>query len=142
MTNPPVPHRSRFAVRYHETDQMGVVHHAVYIHWLEVGRTEMMKTHGLDYAQMERDGVLLTVAETRVRHLAPIRFGSEVVVETRVAQVERVRVRFDYRVLEAATAVVAAEGMTVLACVDPQLRLRRIPEAVRDRLLALAAASV
>ena len=137
---PPTTHRLRAAVRYNETDQMGVVHHSEYVNYFELGRTEMMKQYGLDYAAMERRGVLLAVIEVGVRYLKPARFGDELLIETWVAEVERVRVRFEYAVRRAGEPeALLCRGHTVLACVDPQLAPRRLPEEDRARLIALAA---
>ncbi len=131
-------HRTRTAVRYHETDQMGVVHHSNYIRWFELGRTEMMKAHGFDYAALEREGCLLAVVDVGLRYLAPARFGEEVVIDSWIAEVERVRVRFEYVVRRADGAEAPlCRGHTLLASVDRTLVPRRIPEAVRARMVAL-----
>ncbi len=128
------------AVRYHETDQMQVVHHAQYVNYFELGRTEMMRASGLDYADMERRGVLLAVIDVGLRHVKPARFGDELVIETRIVEVERVRVRFEYAVLRAgATEELLCRGHTVLACVDRSLAPRRLPEPERARMAALVA---
>ena len=59
-------------VRYAETDQMGVVYHANYLVWFEVGRVEFIRQMGLDYREMEReDGALIAVIEVRARYKAP-----------------------------------------------------------------------
>lgn len=137
----PVVHRTRTAVRYHESDQMGVVHHSNYICWFELARTEMMRAHGLDYAALERSGSLLAVVDVALRYLAPARFGDEVVIESWISEVERVRVRFDYAVKSGdAAATLLCRGHTLLACVDQSLVPRRIPEEVRAKMAALAGA--
>jgi acyl-CoA thioester hydrolase len=138
---PATVHRSTFPVRYHESDQMGVVHHAVYVHWFEVGRTAAMKERGLDYAELERRGVLLAVIDVGLRYLAPARFGEEVVVETRITRVERVRVRLEYRVLSAGgeSETLLCTGHSLLASVDPELRPIRMPADVRELFLEMLA---
>ncbi|MBL8840126.1 MAG: acyl-CoA thioesterase [Planctomycetes bacterium] len=131
-------HRTATSVRYHETDQMGVVHHSNYIRWFELGRTEMMKAHGFDYAALERDGCLLAVVDVGLRYLAPARFGEEVTIDSWIAEVERVRVRFEYLVRRVdAAATPLCRGHTLLASVDRALVPRRLPEAVRARMVAL-----
>ncbi len=137
MNSPRKVHRTTIPVRYWETDQMGVVHHAVFIQYFEVGRTEMMAEHGLDYAQMEREGHLLAVAEVGVRYRAPARFGDQLVVLTRVTHVGRARVRFDYRILRGEDENLLCEGHTVLASVAPDLTPKRLPAERRERLLAV-----
>lgn len=137
-------HRTSTAVRYHETDQMGVVHHSNYICWFELGRTEMMRAHGFDYAALERDGCLLAVVDVGLRYLAPARFGEEIRIETWIAEVERVRVRFEYAVRRGDGAdggALLCRGHTLLASCDRALKPRRLPDAVRTRMVALAGAA-
>lgn len=132
-------HRHRFAVRYNETDQMGVVHHSEYVNYFELGRTEMMREHGLDYAAMERGGCLLAVVDVALRYLKPARFGDTLIVETRIAEVERVRVRFEYAIRrDDPSGDLLCRGHTLLACVGRDLAPKRIPEPERARMAALA----
>jgi len=58
-----------FAVRYAESDQMGIVHHASYVIWMEEGRSQYMRAKGVNYADLEREGMLLAVAELSVRYI-------------------------------------------------------------------------
>src|SRR4051812_40836116 len=92
----------RFRVRYAETDQMGVVYHANYLIWMEIGRTEMCRELGFVYSDMEaNDGVLLVVAEANCRYLRPARYDEEVVVETALGMASSRMVRFDYGIRSA-----------------------------------------
>ena len=119
---------------------MQVVHHSQYVNYFEVGRTEMMRECGLDYADMERRGALLAVVEVGLRYVKPARFGDEIVIETRLTEVERVRVRFEYAVLRAGPPEeLLCRGHTLLACVDRDLSPRRLPEPDRERMVALLA---
>jgi acyl-CoA thioester hydrolase len=120
-------HRLRFRVRYGETDQMGYVHHSVYLLYFEEGRTGLMRDLGCSYAELERKGQILPVSETALRFRTPARYDEELVTETTVTSVSGARVRFDYRVLHAADGTVAAEGHTVLASCGSDGRPRRLP---------------
>src|SRR5208337_4698953 len=94
---------TRLRVRYAETDQMGVVYHANYLVWMEVGRVEYWRSLGLRYRDMERDdGILLAVAEAHCRYLAPAYYDEEIVIQTRVADVNPRMIRFEYTLLNAA----------------------------------------
>jgi len=100
---------TRVRVRYAETDQMGVVYHANYLVWMEVGRVEYWREAGLRYRDMEReDGVLLVVAEVNCRFLAPALYDEEVIIRTRIAEARARMVRFEYE-------LVSGEGERVLA---------------------------
>ena len=74
----------RTRVRYAETDQMGVAHHATYAIWFEASRSEFCRLRGIDYPQIERDGMLLPILEIRVRYLQPAFYEDELEVRTRV----------------------------------------------------------
>src|SRR5256714_2294077 len=79
---------TRIRVRYAETDQMGVVYHANYFIWFEVGRVEFMRQLGFSYREMEaNDGCCIAVVDARCRYKAPARYDDEVVVRTRLKNV-------------------------------------------------------
>ena len=123
-------------VRYAETDQMGVAHHASYLVWFEAGRTEFIRSRGRSYAQIEADGWLLVVVEARCRYLRPARYDDVLTVRTRLGATGRATLAFDYEVVRRADGEVVARGTTVHAAVDRAGRPRRIPEDIR-RLLGI-----
>jgi acyl-CoA thioester hydrolase len=88
-----------FRVRYAETDQMGVVYHANYLVWCELGRTELIRARGTPYAELERQGVVLAVADASIRYHAPARYDDMIRVEAWVADLRSRTVTFGYRVL-------------------------------------------
>jgi acyl-CoA thioester hydrolase len=97
---PPV--ETRIRVRYAETDQMGVVYHANYLVWMEIGRVEFWRAAGLRYRDMEReDGILLVVAEANCRYQSPAFYDEEVVIRTTLGEAAPRMVRFDYELLAA-----------------------------------------
>jgi acyl-CoA thioester hydrolase len=85
-------------VRYAETDQMGVVHHANYIVWFELARTHLCAATGIPYAEIERQGHLLMVIGVDVRYRLPARYGETVVVSCRAERATHRTVRFVYEV--------------------------------------------
>ncbi len=123
-------------VRYAETDQMGVAHHASYLVWFEAARTEFIRDRGRSYAQIEADGWLLVVVEARCRYLRPARYDDVLVVRTRLGPAGPATLAFDYEVVRNGDREVLARGATVHAAVDRTGRPRRIPEEVR-RLLGM-----
>jgi acyl-CoA thioester hydrolase len=88
-----------FRVRYSETDQMGVVYHANYLPWCEIGRTELIRRLWRSYASLEAEGVLLAVTEANLRYHASARYDDLVRVVTTLSQVRSRGVSFDYQVL-------------------------------------------
>lgn len=104
----------RTRVRYAETDQMGVVHHANYAIWFEASRSEFCRLRGIDYGQIERDGMLLPVLELRVRYLQSAFYEDEVEVHTRVVEIRRSLLRIQYEVRRADTKLAEGETLQML----------------------------
>lgn len=116
---------SEIRVRYAETDMMGIVYHANYLPWLEIGRTDLLRTHGFPYADLERMGYRLPVIEVSVRYQRPALYDDIVIVETTLREKPTVRVSLDYRVLRGDT--VLATGRTSHAFLNHQNELVRPP---------------
>jgi acyl-CoA thioester hydrolase len=119
---------TRLRVRYAETDQMGVVYYANYLVWMEVGRVELCKALGFDYRDMERDGVLMAVAEANCRYLSPARFDDEVVVKTWIAEANFRVIQFAYEMRLTADDRKLASGFTRHLLVNRQFQRIRLPE--------------
>ena len=128
---------ARVRVRYAETDQMGVVYHANYLVWFEVGRVEFIRQIGLDYKSMEADGALIAVAEVTARYKAPARYDDELIVRTSLAGVRGPIVRFRYAVVRAADEMVLCEGETVHFVVGRDMKRREMPAKYVERFGAV-----
>jgi acyl-CoA thioester hydrolase len=119
----------RLRVRYAETDQMGVVYHANYLVWMEMGRVELCRSMGVRYRDMEQqDGVLLTVVEARCRYHAPARYDDEVVVKTTVPRSTSRLIEFEYLIESAETGQKLATGSTTHMFCGRDMRPCRLPE--------------
>lgn len=129
MSDPirPLLTRSTFRVRFAETDQMGVVHHAAYVIYLEQGRTDLMRTRGAPYTQLEAAGLSLAVSEITVRYHAPARYDDELTVETWVERLQSRGVTLAYRIVDAASGQELVTATTRLICIDRQGHVQRIP---------------
>lgn len=120
-------------VRYCECDPMGVAHHASYIPWLEIARTELLRTSGISYAQLEAAGVFLVVAKLNVAYRRPVRYDDVVRIACRVVGTSRVKIEHAYALtaIERNGQAVEEEvsiASTTLACVDASGRVRTLPE--------------
>ncbi len=104
----------RTRVRYAETDQMGVVHHANYAIWFEAARSEFCRLRGIDYGQIEREGMLLPVLELRVRYLQPAHYEDELDVRTWVVEIRRSLLRIQYEVWRSETKLAEGETLQML----------------------------
>ncbi len=119
-------------VRYAETDAMGIVHHAVYPVWMELGRSDLLRNLGQSYPEWEKRGVLLSVAELRLRYRAPARYDELVEVRTWVKTVERRKVVFAYEIRRGETRL--AEGESVHVVIGRDGHARVMPADLLDLL--------
>ncbi|MDR7072272.1 acyl-CoA thioesterase [Fictibacillus barbaricus] len=85
-------------VRYAETDQMGVVYHANYLVWFEIGRTKFIESLGFRYADMEAEGVLSPVTDIQVSYKKPLTYGQSAVVKTAVLEYSGIKVVYGYEI--------------------------------------------
>lgn len=131
---------SEVRVRYAETDQMGVAYHANYLVWCEVGRTDHIRHLGVTYAEMERQGVRLAVADVQIRYHASARYDDVVRVETRLTALRSRMVTFSYDLLRvpepgAASGERLATATTMLISISPDGRPVAMPSHFREVLL-------
>ena len=124
---------TEFRVRYAETDQMGVVYHANYLVWCEIGRTELLRRRGTSYAEMERSGIVLAVSEATLRYHASARYDDLIRVTARVVQVRSRLVVFGYEIArvdaEGGTSRLASASTSLIA-LDPGGRPRVLPAEI------------
>jgi acyl-CoA thioester hydrolase len=129
----PVVNETRVRVRYVETDQMGVVYHANYFVWFEIGRVELLRQMGFSYRDMEeRDGCGIAVIDARCRYKAPARYDDEVIVRTRLKYIRESLIQFEYELMRADDGTLLAEGDTTHIVVDRQMKKVPIPEKYMD----------
>jgi acyl-CoA thioester hydrolase len=117
-------------VRYAETDQMGVVYYANYLVWFEVARTDLLRTLGWTYREMEATGVYLPVIEAHCEYRLAARYDDDLTIRTEGRLASRVRVEFSYEIVLQTSSQLAAVGRTVHAATDAGGRPRRLPERV------------
>lgn len=139
---------TRVRVRYCECDPMGVAHHAAYLPWLEMARTELLRDAGVTYAQMEASGVFLVIVKVEASYRLPAFYDDEIDVRVKVVGGSRIKIRHEYEVVRASSAAGGAGGggggitpvrklgagdvvmtaSTLLACVDRTGRPAALPE--------------
>jgi acyl-CoA thioester hydrolase len=113
---------------------MGVVYHANYLIWCEMGRTDLLRQAGASYAQLERDGVFLAVSEARVRFRGSARYDDRVRVRTRLSRLRSRGVSFAYVVENADSNEVLAEADIDLICLGERGVPRKLPLGIHDLL--------
>jgi acyl-CoA thioester hydrolase len=116
---------------------MNVVHHTHYLVWFEIGRTELMRTLGCDYASVEdAEGIQFPLRRVGVRYRAPARYDDVVDVRTRLVATGGASVRFEYRVIHGVDGRLLATGFTEHAATGKDGRPCRLPAELRGRLVA------
>jgi len=124
-------------VRYAETDQMGVVHHANYVIWFEVARTRLCSLSGFHYSEVERLGYQLMVTAVEVRYHRPARYGDVVRISCWCERLASRGLRFGYEVRNGEAKLVT--GATEHVWIERATgRPCRIPEVLREPFQRLA----
>jgi acyl-CoA thioester hydrolase len=116
-------------VRFVETDLMGIVHHGSYLTYFEAARVEWLRRRGMTYADWAHHGLHIAVVEAHAHYQAPARFDDVLEIETTLAVLRAVSLKFTYRVMREGTLLTT--GFTRLGCVDSAHRLVRISEEIR-----------
>jgi acyl-CoA thioester hydrolase len=133
----PARHEHRLRVRYAETDQMGVVHHANYLLYLEESRTALMADRGCPYAEFERSGWALPVRKAELRFRSPARYEDGLLVRTWVQKIGPASVTFASEVWRESDQTLIATGAVELACIEittSSRRLAALPASLRQAL--------
>lgn len=126
---------STITVRYAETDMMGVVYHGSYLPWFEVGRTELLKAHGIPYRQLEEEGFFLPVIEVHVHYRQPARYDDVLTIRTTLKDKPVLRIRLDYEVLRGSELL--ATGHTIHAFINRASTPVRPPPRFASTMAAL-----
>lgn len=109
-------------VQYYHTDQMGVVHHAVYFQWMESARTEWLRECGISYHELETKGFMLPLASASCEYKAPATYDSLINVYCSVRRLKRSTLEIEYILRKAADNTLIATGHTRHACIDSESR--------------------
>ena len=129
-----VLHRIETRVTYADTDAMGIVYYSHYLRWFEMGRTELMRSLGIAYKEMESQGTYLPVSEVFCRYLVSAKYDDVLIIETSVDFLKRASIQFAYRILRKADAVQIVSGTTLHAFVDREGRIVRVPISLEEKL--------
>jgi len=122
-------HEIEIRVRYQETDGQGVLHHANYFTYFEIGRTELMRASGKDYRSFEEGGLMMVVVHIECRYRRPARYDDVLRLRTSTVRVTAAKIEHAYELFRGAELL--AEGKSTLACVDKSGTIQRVPEWLR-----------
>jgi acyl-CoA thioester hydrolase len=127
-----VRHMTTIRVRYAETDQMGTFYNSRALEWFEVGRTELMRAHGMPYVDWEAQGFLLPLVEAHVNYRGRARYDDALDVAVAMTMAGRASLKFAVTITRGGQVV--AEGWTVHAIVDPAGKPTRPPRWLLENL--------
>lgn len=123
-----------YKIRYAETDQMGVVHHANYALYLEQARIDWLEKKGLDYSKLEKDGIMLPVLKMDLEFKKPLYFGDTVRVHINCVEEPSVRIKFAYKLYNPNDELVATANVDLAFVSSTSRRPRRCPEKLLKTL--------
>lgn len=121
-------HAMTITPRYAETDQGGVIHHSVYPVWFEMGRTELLRANSVAYKDLEETGIFFVVTELHIKYHMPARYDEDLQLETSCSGVDASKIEHAYRLIRCSDGEILAEGSSILACVNAEGNVRRIPK--------------
>ncbi|BBO67826.1 thioesterase [Desulfosarcina alkanivorans] len=130
--HPPLSHKTSYRVIYGDTDTMGIVYHANYLRWFEIGRTELFRHLGLPYSEIEARGLMLPVSEVKCKYLTPARYDDVLVINATLNTGFRAGMQFDYTITSRDGAVTHTTGYTRHAFVNGQGKVVRPPDFIRE----------
>jgi len=123
-------HEMAIRVRYAETDRMGLLHHANYFVYFEMGRTELLRGRGVSYREMEDAGHLLVIIDIGCKFRKPAKYDDVLTLHTYVERVTHVKIVHRYEIMR--DGVLLAVGHSTLACIDRDGRPQALPEWIKD----------
>jgi len=121
-------------VRYGETDQMGHAYYANYLYWFEVARGEFCRSKGFTYKSLEAEGLFLPVVEVGVKYRGEIRYDDELIVRTRIAEIKRASIKFEYEIRRAGEDALLTEGFSWHVTMGPERKAVAVPGELRAKL--------
>lgn len=124
----PTEHEIQIRVRYSETDAMGYLHHANYIPYFEMGRTELLRASGGNYREMEEQGLFLVVVKLTCHYHKPARYDDLLTLKTKLTRTSAAKIEHGYEVYR--DGELLTTGTSVLACVDRDGTVQRVPESL------------
>tara|TARA_X000001036_G_scaffold58953_2_gene48715 strand:+ start:8000 stop:8329 length:330 start_codon:yes stop_codon:yes gene_type:complete len=107
---------------------MGVVHHAVYPVWFEMGRTELLREQGSSYRELEEQKLFLAVTDLQIKYKASAKYDDALSLVTSLDEVTNIRVKHTYTLLR--NEQVIASASTTIVCVDDAGNVQRVPGAI------------
>lgn len=122
-------HETQIRVRYPEADPMGYLHHANYLNYFEIGRTELLRASGGNYRQMEASGLFAVVVRADVRYRKPARYDDLLTLRTTIAEITPAKIEHHYDLFRDGELLTTAK--ITLALIDSDGKVCRVPDWIQ-----------
>ncbi|MDM8524568.1 thioesterase family protein [Desulfococcaceae bacterium HSG8] len=129
-------HRTTYRVIYGDTDSMGIAYNANYLRWFEIGRSEMFRSLGLPYKEIEARGFFLPLSEVHCKFISPAKYDDLLIIEASLDPGVRGGIKFDYCIYSEDEKNILAKGYTKHACLDRSGKVVRPPEFLKDIIIS------
>mgnify|MGYP002869064158 CR=1 FL=1 len=123
-------------VHFYETDQMGVVHHANYFRWFEIGRVEYLRAIGVTLGELIDDGILFPITEIDAKFHSPAHYDDLIEIETTAVELTKVKLVFDYVIRRDGTTLVTGHSLNVFTDIETG-KIIRVPDKFYEKFLQL-----
>jgi acyl-CoA thioester hydrolase len=128
-------HTTKLRVRFAETDALRVVYYAEYFVWFEVARTELFRSIGMPYTEVQKRGFNTPVVRASAEYKSFARYDDEIEIRARVTKVGRSSITLDFVVRKLPDKELLATGETVHVLIGEDGRSKPIPEDIKNKLL-------
>ena len=124
-----------FLVRYYETDKMGIVHHSNFLRYLEIARLEWLNKLGLDYIEIEKNGIILPVVDVSISYKQPARYGDTLRVQVSLKERPKVTINFDYKVINQFNKLICIAQTKICFLNEKTRKATRCPENILNNFI-------
>ena len=124
-----------FLVRYYETDKMGIVHHSNFLRYLEIARLEWLNKLGLDYNEIEKNGIILPVVDVSISYKQPARYGDSLRVQVSLKDRPKVTINFDYKVINQFNKLICIAQTKICFLNEKTRKAIRCPENILNNFI-------
>ena len=122
-------------VRYNETDKGGRVYHSNYFVWLDMTRTEFLRSLGLSYAKLEDEGIYIVVRKAEIEYFASAEFDKEYTITIDSINLDKIKLDFYYSVTDNINETLIAKAYTKLVIINKIGKPIKIPDHLKEKLL-------
>jgi acyl-CoA thioester hydrolase len=105
-------YRTEIRVRYADTDQMQFAYNGKYLEYFEVGRTELLRSTGLSYKVVEREGYQLPLVEAHLKYVSAAYYDDLLVIESSLNEIPKFKMKINYRIFRKENNALVTEGYT------------------------------